>query len=481
MRPFLAYYGDDFTGSTDVLENLHCAGLKSVMFLEPPQPDQLARFGRLDAIGIAGMSRAMSVQQMEKALPPIFECLGQSGASIVHYKTCSTFDSSPQIGNIGKAIEIGSSILGSSPVPVVVGAPHLGRYQAFGNLFAKFGGDDLVYRLDCHPTMSRHPITPMTQADLRQVLASQANLKIDLIDLVELEVGDVELLAGRFNQSATDVVLIDLVNTQHQQIVGKLLSRLVQEQRQKAGANSVGQGLLYVVGSSGVEAALVSAWQDDPELLREFGSRQQENLRAPLSGADKHADQLLVVTGSCSPVNRRQLSYSAQHGFELLALDTAKLIDSSQQDREASRVIEIALEWLAKGKSVIIHSCLGPDDPRLEQTRTAMAQQGLSEDQIKLQTGSLLGTAIGSMSRQILESCSAAGRPLMRIGIAGGDSSGFIVEQLQINALEVIRPFTPGAPLCRAHSDSPLDGLQLILKGGQVGADDVWVRLRCDT
>jgi uncharacterized protein YgbK (DUF1537 family) len=99
----LAYYGDDFTGSTDVMESLARAGVKTVLFLKPPTRAQLAKFPGLRAFGIAGGSRAMSPAQMQRQLPPAFKALKASGAPIVHYKTCSTFDSSPTIGSIGKA------------------------------------------------------------------------------------------------------------------------------------------------------------------------------------------------------------------------------------------------------------------------------------------------------------------------------------------------------------------------------------------
>mgnify|MGYP000989448154 FL=1 len=162
----LAYYGDDFTGSTDVMESLSRAGLKTVLFLRPPTKVQLARFPDLRAFGIAGGSRAMSPAQMARELPPAFQALKASGAPIVHYKTCSTFDSSPRVGSIGKAIELGRRVFGPALTPLVVGAPVLGRYVAFGNLYARSGLDSALFRLDRHPTMSRHPVTPMNEASI---------------------------------------------------------------------------------------------------------------------------------------------------------------------------------------------------------------------------------------------------------------------------------------------------------------------------
>src|ERR1041385_5481620 len=101
-RLLLAYYGDDFTGSTDVLDCLSRAGLRTVLFLKPPTPGELGKLQGLQAFGVAGGSRAMSPLQMQRKLPPAFRALKASGARFIHYKTCSTFDSSPSVGSRGK-------------------------------------------------------------------------------------------------------------------------------------------------------------------------------------------------------------------------------------------------------------------------------------------------------------------------------------------------------------------------------------------
>ncbi len=183
----LAYYGDDFTGSTDVMESLARAGLRTVLFLQPPTSRQLAKFPGLRAFGIAGGSRSMSPLQMERELPPAFQALKASKAAFIHYKTCSTFDSSPAVGSIGRAIELGRRVFGNRMTPLVVGVPVLGRFVVFGNLFARSGLDAEPSRLDRHPTMSRHPVTPMDEADVRHHLARQTKLPVTLVDLLKLQ------------------------------------------------------------------------------------------------------------------------------------------------------------------------------------------------------------------------------------------------------------------------------------------------------
>src|ERR1700744_6334140 len=102
----LAFYGDDFTGSTDALEVLAFAGLRCALFLKPPTRAQLAALGGFDAIGVAGDSRAMTPAEMDLALTPVFTALRELEAPVIHYKVCSTFDSAPHIGSIGRVMEI---------------------------------------------------------------------------------------------------------------------------------------------------------------------------------------------------------------------------------------------------------------------------------------------------------------------------------------------------------------------------------------
>ncbi|TIR08579.1 MAG: four-carbon acid sugar kinase family protein, partial [Mesorhizobium sp.] len=151
----LSYYGDDLTGSTDVMEALELGGVPTVLFMRQPDGALLSRFRHCRAIGLAGTSRSETPQWMDTHLRGAFAWLRTLNAEICHYKVCSTFDSSPTIGSIGRAIEIGRSVFSQDSVPLVVGAPQLKRYTAFGHLFAAYR--DKYYRIDRHPVMSRHP------------------------------------------------------------------------------------------------------------------------------------------------------------------------------------------------------------------------------------------------------------------------------------------------------------------------------------
>src|SRR5215467_2494748 len=148
---------------------------------------------------------------MNDELPRAFASLAALGAPVLQYKVCSTFDSSPTVGSIGRAIDIGvRTMAGSRWSPSVVGAPRLKRYQAFGNLFAAVDG--VGHRLDRHPTMSRHPVTPMHEADLRQHLRAQTARRIELLDMVQLRAGDGEKRVTHLAGKDVPVVLIDVLD-----------------------------------------------------------------------------------------------------------------------------------------------------------------------------------------------------------------------------------------------------------------------------
>ena len=394
----LSWYGDDFTGSTDVLEALTLACVKARLFLQPPTAAEL---GDVEAAGLAGTSRAMSPAEMDRSLPEAFRALG--GAPL-HYKVCSTFDSSPEIGSIGRAIEIGRRVSGASWVPLVVGAPVLRRYCAFGQLFATHEGR--THRIDRHPVMSRHPVTPMDEADLRRHLARQTGLRVELFDVLQLEAPDVDRRFEALLLDQPDVVLFDVLRESHLETIG----RLIWERRPA-----------FLAGSSGVEYALAAHWKSKGRPL-------------PAPGP---AEQILVLSGSCSAVTAGQIEWALAQGYEGLRVEG----DVERRAREILRA----------GRNLVLYTARGPDDPSVGDARTG---------------GAAVGERLGELGAALL--------PLVRrVVVAGGDTSGRVARRLGIRSLEMIAPLAPGSPLCRTDG-----GLEIALKGGQVGRADYFETAR---
>ena len=477
----LAFYADDFTGSTDALESLARAGLQTALFLQPPTAEQLAEFPDLRAFGISGGSRIMSPIEMEQHLPPAFEAIKASGAAIVHYKTCSTFDSSPAIGSIGKAIELGRRCFGECLTPLVVGFPTFGRHVLFGNLFARSGNSE-VLRLDRHP-MSRHPITPMDEADLRVHLGKQTSLPIELLDILRLRGwSTADLLeasregdkarhrsARRFRalqqfldaaaaRSPAPVMLFDTLDEEDLPIVGRLVSGQVHLGRQ-----------LFCAGSSGVGYALVAHWRRAGLL-----PMLQNGEEAPLASPVLTPAQTIVASGSCSPNTDRQIGRALEAGYCEIACDVGKLAHTESAPGEVERVIGQADSVLHAGRHVIFHTARGVTDRRraaFEQVAEGCA--GTSKSHKLATAGATLGNSLGKILLRALETTKAR-----RAIICGGDTATQAGRAMQITALEYQSPFATGAPLCRIHARGRIiDGCELICKGGQMGSDSFFLDL----
>lgn len=414
----LAFYGDDFTGSTDALDFISCAGARAVLFIEPPTEEQLLRFPQLDVIGVAGKTRALPPDEMEKILMPAFEQLKASGAKQVHYKVCSTFDSSPVVGSIGKAIDLGSAVFQNKQIPVLGGMPALGRYCLFGNLFARMGigSNGKIFRLDRHPSMSKHPVTPADESDLRLHLGKQTNKSFGLIDVLQLEKPVAEwkdaIMAGE------EVVLVDAVYEAQMAKIGEWMVGLEEN------------NALFSTGGSGVEAALGNYWKETGVL------KPRTDWQPP-----GKADPLLVVSGSCSPVTAAQIEWAKANGFEEVIIDAVSVGEGKSVD--VSKIISL----LKRQKSVIVHT--GPKQPG-----------NLSAEKF--------GTALGKIAKEAVMETG-----IRRVLVAGGDTSSYAARAMEIDAVEMIAPLLSGAPMCRAYSSSEkINGLEVNFKGGQFGGED---------
>ncbi|TLS51900.1 four-carbon acid sugar kinase family protein [Paenibacillus antri] len=449
VRRLISFYGDDFTGSTDSMEALMLGGVKTALFLEPPTRVLLdERFPDIQGFGVAGVSRSMTPAEMERELSPVFASLRDAGTPIVHYKMCSTFDSSPDIGSIGKAAELGRAAFGGDrPIPILVGAPALKRYTVFGNHFATAGDD--TFRLDRHPTMSRHPVTPMNEADLRLHLGKQTTMSIALMDLLDLD-GEEERVRERLRvrlSDRPDLVLFDVLDEARLERAGGLIW---------GGALEGGR---FVIGSSGVEYALTAHW------------RRQGLISPDVSPFRRvgPAKQLFAVSGSCSPVTEAQIRYALRNGFVGIPVDANGFAAPDEAEAYRRRLLGRSLAVLAQGGSPLLYTALGPDGLETESLKRRMEAAGRTS----LDTGRMIGEQLGKLTREVIE---RTGLP--RFLAAGGDTSGYVARELGIYALSCLMPIAPGGPLCLSYADDPrFDGKELALKGGQVGREDYFVRV----
>lgn len=425
--PALLWYGDDFTGATDTLGTAARAGLRALLFLRMPTDAQLAAVGPLDCVGLAGAARSMDPQAMRAELAPVVPLFRKLGARVLHYKVCSTFDSAPGVGSIGVALQTLREALPKARTAIVGGQPDLGRYCVFGNLFARAGAAGEVHRIDRHPTMARHPVTPMGEADLRRHLALQGLAQLALVPCTTLRGEDPALQAQwqALADTASDGVLFDVADNSDLSSIGKLLwQESLRAPLLAAGASSVVQALAPWI-------APVRAAQ---------GAARVAPARSPV----------LVLAGSLSPVTAEQVRNATS--FERLWLDPHALATEAPYLAQVTRRITALLR-----ESRHVLACTVTPDYTAPQAVDARA----------------LAMAGGALLAAVLQAV-----PLARVGVAGGDTSSHAVQALDAWGLSYLAAIGPGVALCRLHSDDPaLDGTEIALKGGQMGTPDLFERL----
>jgi uncharacterized protein YgbK (DUF1537 family) len=271
----------------------------------------------------------------------------------------------------------------------------------------------------------------MTEADLRLHLAKQTKKKIALFDILKIALPQASARVALENMLAKNpgIVLFDVLEAEQLPRIAELIDAFASHERP-----------LFTVGSSAIEMALGAYW-------KKVGT-ERGGIRPARRG--HAAGQILVGSGSCSPVTEGQIACALENGFAEVTLDIAALVFRKASRLQIQRATKTAVKCLRAGRNVIIHT-----GKRKSQARHAIMAK-------------LIGTSLGEVLHGALEQTM-----VQRVCIAGGDTSSHAARALGIEALEMLAPLTPGAPLCRAHAPgSPADGREVVFKGGQVGAEN---------
>ncbi|AFR49198.1 four-carbon acid sugar kinase family protein [Gordonia sp. KTR9] len=425
-----AFVADDLTGAGDVLAQAHAHGLDAVLAIgDAPLPADA------DVVGIAGPARSLGGAAFDRQVRGDLSRISEVDAEVVLYKVCSTFDSAPTLGSIGRGIELlHERFPGHGPVPVVPAQPGFGRFTAFSQHFAAFG--DQIYRLDRHPVMATHPSTPMSDADLRNLLSHQfGDHRVpEALHLPAYGDGsfDASWKALRSNENSPAFV-VDAVSDAQLDAVASALRR----------DSSRGEPAL-VVGSGGIMTALAKS----------------AGAGGVGAGTDRAGGPVLVVSASASSVTARQLDDARQHGWDEIPVP-ARLLHERDDELTRTLVADVS-NALGAGRNVMVHTTLGAGDPRYSTTRTVSAQH----------VGTVLGELAATMATQSLTS---------DIVVFGGDTSSHALAAMDVRYLRVARQFVTAGPICTADDDSSVAGCRLLLKGGQVGPVDILRRFAAPT
>ena len=412
-RVLLGCIADDFTGATDLANNLVRAGMRAVQTIGVPQ-------GPLDsdaqAVVVALKSRTIPAQEAVAQSLAALAWLRAQGARQVYFKYCSTFDSTAA-GNIGPVAEALMDALGCDFAIATPAFPDNARTVFKGHLFV---GDVLL----SDSGMRDHPLTPMRDANLVRVLQAQCQRKVGLIDWRTVAQGApaIRERVAQLRAQGVGLAVVDALSNDDLVRLGPALADHA-----------------LITAGSGVAIGLPANFALAPS--------SQASALPPARGG------CAIVSGSCSQATNAQVADFIAKGGRAFALDPLRIA-------HGEAVAEEALAWaaplLAQGP-VLVYSTA--DAAAVKSTQT---QLGATE------AGAMIEHALASVARGLVS------LGVGQLVVAGGETSGACVQALGITQLQIGPQIDPGVPWC--HARVGRGGLHLALKSGNFGTPDFFTK-----
>ncbi|CAN5913887.1 four-carbon acid sugar kinase family protein [soil metagenome] len=413
-RITLGVIADDFTGATDVASMLVRAGMRTVQVIGVPSGPVPAA----DAVVVALKSRTEpAAQAVEESLAAL-RWLQSAGMRQCYFKYCSTFDST-HAGNIGPVAEALMQALGTDFTIACPAFPENGRTIFRGHLFV---GDQLL----SDSGMRDHPLTPMTDANLVRVLQAQSRGQVGLIrhDIISQGADAVQARVAALRAEGVSLAIADAIDN---------------EALRTLGAACVDLPLL--TAGSGLALGL-------PAMYVQRGWMQPDAQAARLDAVDGTA---LVLAGSCSQATNAQVARWVAAGHPALAIDPRALA-------RGEPVVEHAIAWARArlaSDAVLVYATSGPQELKAVQAELGAAK-----------SGALVEACLAHIAKALVDG------GLRRVVVAGGETSGAVVQALGVASLRIGPSICPGVPWTQAEGREPGRPLLLALKSGNFGGPD---------
>ena len=418
-QPTLGVIADDFTGATDVAGMLVQAGMSTLLMIGVPGPDEPAGATLdADAVVVALKSRTTPAADAVRESLAALARLQAAGCRRFYFKVCSTFDSTPR-GNIGPVAEALMAALGADFAVACPAFPENGRSVYRGHLFV---GDQLL----SDSGMREHPLTPMTDANLVRWLQAQTHGRVGLLRH-EVVAAGAEALAARIAALRTEGVRIAIADA------------IDNDDLRRLGAACA--DLPLVVAGSGLALGLPAAYAAR-------GWMQPDAAAASLPAV---GGQAAVLSGSCSTATNAQVQHWLQAGRPAFRIDAVQLAAGVPLAAQA-------LAWAAPllaAQAVLVYATAGADEVKA-------VQQQLGAER----AGALVEACLAEIATGLRE------RGVRRLVVAGGETSGAVVQALQVRRLRVGAPIDPGVPWTQAEGRP----LLLALKSGNFGSVDFFAK-----
>ncbi|MFG2550733.1 3-oxo-tetronate kinase [Streptomyces sp. NPDC048581] len=408
----LGCIADDFTGATDLANNLVRAGMRVVQLIDVPSADP-GQVVDADAVVIALKSRTVPAADAVEVSLRALAWLRSMGAEQVYFKYCSTFDSTPA-GNIGPVTEALMEALGSDFTIATPAFPDNGRTVFKGHLFV---GDVLL----SDSGMRHHPLTPMTDSNLVSVLGAQTTRAVGLIDHTVVADGP-EAIKDRINALREDGVGVAIADA----VSNDDLVRL----------GAAVKGLALVTAGSGLAIGLPANWGVKPSPAA---------ARLPPAGGHR-----AIVSGSVSAATNGQVLQYLRSGQPAFSVDPLRV---AAGDDVVGQALAFAESHLDDGP-VLVYSTESADTVRTVQGRLGAAE-----------AGELVERTLARVAQGLVE------RGVRRLVVAGGETSGAVVQALGLTGLRIGPQIDPGVPWCAAALPGG-ETLHITLKSGNFGGPD---------
>ncbi len=409
---------DDYTGASDLANTLARAGLRIVQTIGVPSPE--LALPDVDAVVVALKSRSIPVEDAIGLSRKAADWLRGQGARHILFKVCSTFDSTDR-GNIGQVMDALREDAQSGPVVVTPAFPETGRTVYFGNLFVG------TVPLNESP-LKDHPLNPMHDANLVRVLARQSRYPVGLVPFSTVASGSAAIQEAMrvLGSAGKGAAIVDTVSDAHLQAIGEAAL----QNPVSVGASGLGLGIARAL----LAAAPRAAAQDAPAFNTAIGGK------------------VAILAGSCSQATLEQIR-AVERALPVLRLDIARLLKGEPVAAEA---LTWAKERLESGP-VLIASSATPDV--------------VAALQMQYPAGHVSGV-IEHCLAEIGAGLVASG--VRRLIVAGGETSGAIVDRLGLKAFLVGPEIAPGVPVLRSTGDA--SEMLLALKSGNFGGRDFFSR-----
>jgi uncharacterized protein YgbK (DUF1537 family) len=411
----LGCIADDYTGASDLANTLTRCGLRTVQTIGVPSDD--LELPEVDAVVVSLKSRSIEASQAVAKSRAAEKWIRGRGASHVLFKICSTFDST-DAGNIGPVMDALRADSGDAIVLVTPAFPETGRTVYQGNLFV--GSAPLN-----ESPLKDHPLNPMHDSNLVRVLARQSRTKVGLADLAVIARGPDAVRVHLADLAAKGIgaAIADAVFERDLETIGTVAL----DHRVSVGASGIGLGLARALVASG----------------RAKANKTTDVSGKPVGGA------AACLAGSCSQATLQQIA-KAEQAMPVLRLDPEQVVAGKN---ETQRALDWAKARLAKGP-ILIASSSTPD-----QVAALQARHGRDA----------AGHAIEEAMADIAEGLVKSG--VRRLVVAGGETSGAVVDRLGIPGFLVGPEIAAGVPVLRAVGAR--DGEMLLaLKSGNFGGPE---------